>query len=331
MNSNINYGSLVISLDFEMMWGCHDWSTPQEYGVTNIKSVRYVIDSMLKMFSMYGVHATFATVGLVFCKNTSDVEHYLPSIKPTYENINLSPYKDDYINQISKENQELYFAPDVIVKLKSNKGIEIGTHTFSHYFCWEPGQSLQQFRADLQAMNSISYDNDIDIKSIVFPKNQVSSDYLKVCSLEGIKCYRGNSSKYFGDSKTKFGSLRNRICRLLDSYINVGGMTTFKYSDIDIEEQPLNIRASRMLRPYSKIFSVFEPLRLNRVQSELKYAALNNEVYHLWWHPHNFGANVNQNLSFLEKILKCYKECSERYGMKSYTMSELMQLLVETK
>jgi len=34
----------------------------------------------------------------------------------------------------------------------------------------------------------------------------------------------------------------------------------------------------------------------------MKFAAENNCIYHLWWHPHNFGNNKNENLQNLERV-----------------------------
>jgi hypothetical protein len=58
----------------------------------------------------------------------------------------------------------------------------------------------------------------------------------------------------------------------------------------------------------------------------MTYAAINNEVYHLWWHPHNFGENVNESISFLKSILKHYNRLNNQYGFESVNMNELASL-----
>ena len=52
-------------------------------------------------------------------------------------------------------------------------------------------------------------------------------------------------------------------------------------------------------------------------------AAKHNEVYHLWWHPHNFANNIDQNFENLETIFKHYQELNKSYNFKSCTMSNL--------
>ena len=56
----------------------------------------------------------------------------------------------------------------------------------------------------------------------------------------------------------------------------------------------------------------------------MERAAMKNEVYHLWWHPHNFGINLKENLGFLEAVLKHYKVLHKEIGMQSRNMKESM-------
>ena len=51
-------------------------------------------------------------------------------------------------------------------------------------------------------------------------------------------------------------------------------------------------------------------------------------MYHLWWHPHNFGINQLENFAFLEEILVHYRYLNEKYGFTSCTMSELAHELI---
>ncbi len=325
VKNNLDTGSFVISLDFEMMWGAKDITAPGKYGIKNVAPVREVIDRLLSLFCKYGVHATFATVGLIFKHNKKEALDSLPSLMPAYDNMNLSPYHDDYIKNISEEYNHLYFAADIIDKLKANQNVEIGSHTYCHYYCWETGQTAEQFEADILEMNKTAKENNIEIESIVFPRNQVSDEYLMKCVKNGIKYYRGNSRKFFSQPKNKIESIYYKICRLLDAYINISGNMSTKYLDIPTEKIPINIPASRFLRPYMKELSMVDWLRICRIKKEMLYAAENNELYHLWWHPHNMGDYVDESMKILEDILRYYSSCHEKYGMKSYTMSEFAE------
>lgn len=313
-------GCLVISLDFEMMWGNLDKWTIDGYGKSNVRNVRLAIDRMLELFNQYKVHATFATVGLLMHDNKSEALKSKPQLVPSYINKRLSPYENKYIETISGENESLYFAPEIVKKLNEQDGIELATHTYCHYFCWEEGQDIDQFDADIKNAIEIAENKGYSLNSIVFPRNNVSQEYLGVCRKYGITSYRGNPKKYY-EKKKGLGRKLMRLGRVLDTYVDMGNITS--YSAPDTSGIITDIPASRMLRPYSRKLRLFEPLRLRRIKKEIQYAAKHNEIYHLWWHPHNFGANMDDNLIFLGKLLKCYTECKNKYGMKSLTMNEV--------
>lgn len=318
----ISKGSFVISLDFELNWGMIDKSTAEEYGKSNVAHVPEAIKGMLSLFDKYNVKATFATVGLIMLNDRNEAIRMAPSQTPSYKNPVLSPYYDGFIEKIKPENTKLYFAPELVEELKNNKHIEIGTHTFCHYYCWEDGQTAEQFEQDIATAIKIGQKRGIELTSIIFPRNQVSKPYLHICAKYGIECYRGNAINFFEQPKNKLHRHKNRIFRLLDTYIKIGNHTPISYETIDCMERPVNVPASRLLKPYNEKFAFLEGLKLHRIKREINYAAKHDMLYHLWWHPHNFGDNVEKNLQSLEKILQCYDECHNKYDMQSYTMTE---------
>lgn len=318
-------GVLVISLDFEMMWGAKDWSTPEEYGKSNVAQVPQVINRLLKLFSKYDVHATFATVGFIFCRDKDELLAKVPIVKPSYIDKNLSPYSDNYIENIAKGQEHLYFAPGLIKKIVNTRGMELATHTACHYNCSARGQTLEEFEADLVMAKQLANENNCSIQSIVFPRNQVSDAYLDVCDRHNISIYRGNSKRYFSINGNRFERIRDRLCRLLDNYIPLDNSTTYPITNV-IQDNRFNVRASRFLRPYSSLLSYFDGLKCRRIKGEITKAAKKCEIYHIWWHPHNFGANTDKNLELLENLLKHYKYCQQKYGMKSMNMMEVAQL-----
>ena len=323
----MDYGCFVISLDFELMWGNVESWTVDGYGKSNVAQVRTVIDSLLRLFDKYHVSATFATVGLIMQDKTDSKKDMEPDLLPTYKNRYMSPFENEYIYNIVDKYKNLYFGLDVIEKLKTRSNIEIGTHTYSHYYCNECGQNILQFEADIKMAVEVASRNGIELKSIVFPRNQVSKKYLEVCAKYGITSYRGNPQRFFGEEKTNLHRLKNRVCRFVDAYVNISGRTSYCL-DRNILGI-VNIPASRFLRPYSSKFSILDNFKLNRIENELEYAAKKREVYHLWWHPHNFGKDINKNLDFLEKVLNYYKKMHDKYGMQSMTMKDVCNLVLD--
>lgn len=59
----------------------------------------------------------------------------------------------------------------------------------------------------------------------------------------------------------------------------------------------------------------------------LSYAAKHGRAYHLWWHPHNFGTNLNENITTLEQVLEHFDHLRQTHGMQSMSMSECANMI----
>lgn len=315
--------TFVISLDFELIWGIRDLETTEQH--KNIIVTRQVVLRLLDLFKKYEIHATWATVGFLFFDSKDELLFNLPKHKPAYVNNNLSPYNNltEEIG-IDEENDPIHYAPSLIRKIQETPHQEVATHTFSHYYCLEEGQTSQDFESDLQSAIHIAKKYNCQIQSIVFPRNQYSQAYLKICANNGITSFRGNESIWFraSSNRKEHRQWSRRLLRLLDAYINISGTNSYNLSTIS-NTLPVNIPASRYLRAYSKRLSFLEPLRLQRITSAMKKSAQMGQVFHLWWHPEDFSSNIEENLGILEKILIEYSQLREKYDMKSLTMNEI--------
>lgn len=78
---------------------------------------------------------------------------------------------------------------------------------------------------------------------------------------------------------------------------------------------------------HSSKLKSFEGLRLRRILRSMTYAAKTGTVFHIWWHPHNFGVNQKENIGFLIRILNHYTFLNQQYGFESVTMKELSSTL----
>jgi hypothetical protein len=216
--------------------------------------------------------------------------------------------------------------------IKSSPGQEVGCHTFSHFYCLEGGQDVLDFEEDLKAAIRVAKKYGIELKSIVFPRNQVNREYLSICRQMGIKTYRGYRLHWIAQAAGRWKLPLNRILCLIDAYVNTSGHNSYPLNKLP-REVPVNIPSSRYLRPYLKHFRFLNALHLRRVKSELTYAAKEGLIYHLWWHPIDFGINTEENLAILRKILDHYVTLRRRYNMKSLNMSQIFAELTsgETK
>jgi peptidoglycan/xylan/chitin deacetylase (PgdA/CDA1 family) len=321
-------GTFIISLDFELHWGGFEkW--PVEQYRQYFLNTRKAIPAMLALFEKYEVHVTWASVGLLFHENSRQLQEDMPEVKPTYTNTQLSAY--NYINTPGIGDDEgtdpLHYGFSLLKQIQQTPRQEIASHTFAHYYCNEAGQTPEQFKHDLLAAQKAAARLGIRLKSLVFPRNQFNDDYLKVCHEAGFTSVRSNPKDWFWDIQSAINEpFWKRLNRGADAYIKVGKRTTFTVAQLEVRAgYPLCIPASRLLRPYRPKEFFLNTLKINRIKGELEYAARKNELYHLWWHPHNFGNYPDQSLKHLEEILIKFKGLRETFGMRSLTMAEVAE------
>lgn len=324
------HGYFVISLDFELFWGMFDKYMLAEYG-PRILGEQQSIPRMLKVFKKYGIHATWATVGMLMARNKKELFSLLPSsqLQPTYEDMRVSAYtylKTANIGEDEKTDP-YHFGSSLVEKIKVTPHQEIANHTFSHYYCVDGKENRPEiFATDLRAHTKISETYNLTTTSIVFPRNQMNEEALRVCHTAGLTAYRGNEYHFlYKPRKEHEQKLWIRMLRLADHYVNISGQNTYPLPQKDASGL-YNIPASRFLRPFMKSLAWLEPFRMRRIKNAMTYAAKNREVFHLWWHPHNFGINQEQNFKNLEAILAHYAYLQSTYGFLSASMRDITNI-----
>ncbi len=322
-------GSFVISLDFELHWGIFDVKSVDQYQ-NNLDGTRNAIDAILDLSQEFDIRLTFATVGFLFARSKTELAGSLPGHLPSYADENLSPYRLLEAIGENEEEDPYHFSLSMIKKIANDKIHEIGTHTFCHYYCQAEGQTLGEFEADIIAAKELAAKRGIEIKSIVFPRNQVIPEYVEVCANHGISSYRGTEKTFVYSPTTNVPNVINKGLRLLDSYIDVFGPHTFSYNELVSESKNcVNIPSSRFLRPYNSKLSFIEPFKISRITKAMTTAAKHNQLYHLWWHPHNFGSQLDQNLSNLRNIFEHFQKLNYQFGFQSETMTSLQEKLCQ--
>ena len=312
-------GRLVISLDFELMWGVRDNRGIADYG-PNVLGVRQVVPALLELFAKRQIACTWATVGFLFFSNKRDLIAGLPERLPHYTDPRLSPYQSLSDIGDNEDADPYWYASSLIKQIQECPRQEIGTHTFSHFYCLESGGDTAAFRSDLQAASAAAARHGVHLSSIVFPRNQTSAPHLAVCREVGLRAFRGNEHIWFhraGSGKDQ--TLLRRGFRMVDSYVSLGGAYD---REPETHEGLVDVPSSRFLRP-ARRDGVADRLRLARITSAMETAARRKTVFHLWWHPHNFGVGTERNLAFLRAILDCFRLLQDRHGMRSATMAEI--------
>ncbi len=310
-------GTLIVSLDFELFWGMLDVCPLEDYQ-DNVLGGRKAIPQLLELFEKHGIHATWAAVGFLFAKNREELRAYFPDQGqlPTYDNAKIDPYGE--FGKIGENEQEApcFFAPSLIRQIARVKGQEIGSHTFSHFYCREKGQTVEQFREDMRAAKILAEDQGYDVTSVILPRNQCEAEYTRILRDFGFTAYRDEENDWI--HKIKFRPLL-RILRLADVYLPLTGQGGYQPK---CEEGIWNLTGSRMYKPIFAPLEFMEGMKLRRIKKQMLHAAKKGLTFHLWWHPHNIGVRTEAHLKQLEEIFSYYEELKEAYGMQSLNMSE---------
>ena len=313
-------GSFVISLDFELLWGVQDQPTSDSYR-PNILGARRAIPQILDLFAARQIRATWATVGFLFAESRDELLASVPPehLRPKYEEANLSGYHHFYDVGADEASDPYHFGYSLIQQIVQTPGQELGAHTLSHYYCLEPGSDHASFRNDLEASQQLATKAGITLKSIVFPRNQYNPEHLEICRELGYTAYRGNANgwAYAPASEGRQFAVR-RIMRLIDAYTGALGAGAHEVAPGEMR----NVAASHFLRPKAGRLAPLHDLQLARIKRGMTCAAASGKMFHLWWHPHNFGLHTQENLSGLSKILDHFAMLQDRCGMASRAMGD---------
>jgi peptidoglycan/xylan/chitin deacetylase (PgdA/CDA1 family) len=316
-----NNGAFVISLDLELFWGMHDlFDDAADYG-DNLQGAWEVVPRLLDSFDRAGIRATWATVGFLFARDPAELATYRPAVLPVYENPRRSPYPLFDRLTAAKTMDRFHYGWPLIEMVAAQPTQELATHTLSHYWALEPGATVEAFEHDMEMATRIASARGIELRSIVFPRNHIEPGHVAILPRYGIKAFRGNQPHFM---HAPFHPQPQRTVargmKLVDTYVPLTKAAGYPVP-LRTVEGVVDVPASRFLRPYAPSRGRLEKLRIRRIRKEMESAAQLGQVYHLWWHPHNFGLHMEENFSVLEAILTTFRRLRDQHGFESLTMA----------
>jgi len=315
-------GALVISLDFELHWGMRDHTGADSLEFADLVPSRRTVTDLASVFNDRRIRATWATVGCLFASSAAELGAHLPVARPSYRNTAFDPYLQVVGHDEAADPEHL--AGSLVDQVASTPGQEIASHTFSHFYCLEDGQTEEQFRADLGAAQSIAAARGLHLTSLVLPRNQWNPRYAAAVADNGFTSFRGPQPS-LGHRARANGDHRavDRAARLLDSYVGSAPPPTFSWDDRLGPHGLCDIPASAFLRPYTPQRRRLDPLRLRRLTAGMRHAARHGRIFHLWWHPHNFTRYPTESFDFLGRLLDEFDGLAESEGMRSLSMHDV--------
>ncbi len=271
MPENAHAGALVISLDFELHWGVRDVRAVTPALTESLVASRTMVTTLAEIFAQREVRATWATVGLLFAASGREAEDLRPELRPAYRQAALDPYTQAVGE--SEDEDPLHLAASLVRQLTRHPGQEIASHTFSHYYCLEPGQDLDAFRADLQAAQAAAATYGLRLRSLVLPRNQWRADFAPALLDTGFECYRGPQPGWANRSRAGDDTdLAVRAARLASTYAGPP-LATVGWDEVAEPSGLYNIPASAFLRPLGQRTRVLRPLQRGRIVKALRDAA----------------------------------------------------------
>ncbi len=164
------------------------------------------------------------------------------------------------------------------------------------------------------------------MSSLVFPRNQYDENVIAIAGQEGFTSVRTNPKDWYWKAPHQTPMIK-KVFRSADAIYPLGKKNSYPIASIlpKTGDGPCRIPASRFFRPFQPVWPRLNEWKLKRIKEEMTLAAERNEVYHLWWHPHNHGYHQEESFQELEEIFKHFRYLHGRSGMKSVNMRQLTQ------
>lgn len=304
-------GFFVLSLDFETMWGSIGSKDIQSFALRTAKE-KEIFYKVNELFNEYGIHSTWAIVGAMACKTKEEtISHLKNDIYYKKWNISIK----DFIENAPTD----YFLSNLINKLSLEKNVEIASHTFTHSYFLDDSLSCDDLENELSVSKRIlsSYG---EIKTIIFPRNQINPNVFPLMEKYDYSIMRANQKRLFKN---------NRYLEYFNSIFPITNKTSYSPNKLFVDEYNiLNIPASLFLR-FRKKNDFIHKLQIRRVKKEMRKSAKRGLVFHLWFHPHNLGLDVDNGINGLRQIFDFYSKMNEKHSYKSVNMRELKQIIID--
>ena len=305
----------------------HDlYDDASEYAA-NLDGTWEAVPRMLAMFDRGGIDATWATVGFLFARDPAELAAMEPAILPEYANPRRSPYPLFKRLIASGEMDRYHYGWPLVEIVAEYPSQEIATHTLSHYWALEAGATVEAFTSEMDVAMKVAADRGFDMRSIVFPRNYVEPAHIAALRNYGITAFRGNQPLFMhGPFHPQPQRTVARAMKLADTYVP---LTRYSGHPVPLQKVQgvVDVPATRFLRPYSPARRSLEGLRRRRIRAEMTAAARHGLMYHLWWHPHNFGNHPDENLAMLDHVVATFRELQDEYGFRSLTMAQAAEQL----
>jgi peptidoglycan/xylan/chitin deacetylase (PgdA/CDA1 family) len=284
-------GTFVISLDTELAWGTFDTKKGYNALETAYRRTPNIVRELCSFFETYEISATWAVVAHLF-KDCCG-RHDLPEVK--------LDWIDDWYGSLPCLNgmdTDLWHAPEVLEAIQScSISQEVGLHGYSHLILGADGCSREVAEQEVKAAIDVLNSHDISPSSFVFPRNKIG--HLDVLADAGIEVVRGHDRVWFEERELP------RSVRKPFRFVNEALSWTPPVTTPREQSGLVEIPGSQAFRPFHDGWQ-FSPkqTRVKRAKKGLDAAAKTGKIFHLRFHPFDFGFEPDRMLGLLEQVLE---------------------------
>ena len=267
-NSPDTLGSVTISIDLELAWGCWDRLKDDDIRLAS-EAERPICDALISLFERHEVPATWAIVAALLDRPSSQAR---PG--PT----------------------DAWFAPDIVERVSSARTPhEIGSHSGRHIYF--DSASEAEAREDIDFAASVHRQHGFEFASFVYPRN--SEGQATLLSDAGIRVFRGldrGIPAIAGNISPTLG----RAVNLLEKMLPVPPATVVPRRMAGMIDVP----GSMLLMGRNGIRRAILPaVTRAKLGAGLTRAQRRGETFHFWFHPSNFYYRRDEQLATLDWFL----------------------------
>jgi hypothetical protein len=312
-------GYFLFSLDTELAWGYFDKDDGRHRLFSKDGSrERKAIDNILKVFEEFEIIGTWAVVGHLFYRKCEECEEC-----PIAE----WEGKHSSYEQIYGTEHPLWYGADVIERILGSKPPqEIAFHGYTHDVFTEHNMNRERALFEIREWLRLAEKWEIAPKSVVFPRDRVG--YLPLLAEAGFSCYRSEEHVPLHSRARVVGP----VVKTIDHLLSISSPPIYELRKME-SNGLVNLKASQHLfgfnRRVERILDALDLhlLRFRRIINAIREAAEKAEIIHLWAHPWEF--KTDKDIDKLRYVLGCVAEETGRGRMRSVSMAELAEVVLE--
>ena len=302
-------GTFIISLDCEDYWGIADNDRDIATSFITESSLVSAYDSLVKALALYEMPATFAFVMALTLKKAELLEwmHRLTDVQ-----VDGANWMRNFRRAQSKGSFEGWFCPEAFDLVRDIAMHEIGCHGLRHVPVGNMGVASEDVRYELATAGELACRKGIQLKTFVFPRNQIG--HLDLLVENGYRGFRN-----IHPLEGRHGRLGNLI------------------RELNVREQSQDaepLRSGLVSIPGGYFLNwkrgfrtlVPEAATLLRWRSILNDAVANDRVALLYLHPHNLISGP-RTLELFCGVLRIASKLRESKGLKITTQADYCDLV----